>query len=160
MIGVLFYHALIIKLLRCAMIVCNIVKSRVLFILLQKNKHAMRKILLKFSIGILFMLMCPFAMTGDENVPLVQTKGDNKRPRTITPISVSFDRDLSCVKIRCQGYYGVIIYKIVNTDSGVIITGIISDCTNDVIWLDDHSGLHILTFRLDDETEYQSQILI
>lgn len=106
------------------------------------------------------MTMCPFLMTGDENVPLVQTKGDNKRPRTIAPISVSFDRELFCVKIRCHGYNGIIIYKIVNTDSGDIITGIISDCANDVIWLDDHSGLLLITFRLDDETEYQSQILI
>ncbi len=40
-----------------------------------KNKYAMRRILLKFSIGIIFMTMCPFIMSSDENVPLVQTKG-------------------------------------------------------------------------------------
>ncbi len=124
-----------------------------------KNKYAMRRILLKFSIGIIFMTMCPFIMSSDENVPLVQTKGDNKRPRTIAPISVSFDRDLFCVKIRRQGYDGSIIYNIENMDFGIIITGII-DCTNDIIGIDGYSGLCILTFRLDDGTEYQSQILI
>jgi len=38
MIGVLSYHALIISVLHCMVIVCNSVKSRVLFILLQKKQ--------------------------------------------------------------------------------------------------------------------------
>ncbi len=119
----------------------------------------MRKVLQVLKVFIVFMAICSFNVM-DEVIPIVQTKGREKHPRTLTPIVVCVDRGQKYIKIHYQGYIGDVYYSIFDIVAGITITGIASEESCEYIWLDDQFSSCILTFRLDDGSVYEGKLLL
>ena len=120
----------------------------------------MKKVLRWFVILVAVMTMCSFSVMSDEVIPIVQTKGGVKRPRTIAPISMCVDREQRYIKVCYQGYVGDVYYNILDTVVGVTMTGVVSEGYGCYIWLDDQLYSCILTFRLDDGSVYEGVLLL
>lgn len=123
----------------------------------------MKKVLPLLKILIVFMTicsLCSFYVKSDEVIPIVQTKGREERPRTVAPIFVCVDREQKYIKVCYQGYTGDVYYSILDTISGQTIIGIASEDLGCYIWLDDKFSACILTFRLDDGSVYEGELLL